>query len=88
MYSSLEMETATSNEVGMSLTRIIFVDINATAGVYKGYKEYRPLSYKSTINTKVVNATMWSVPEVYIQLELLYGNKCRGGIFGGTVHVS
>ena len=70
----------------MSLTRIVFVDINDVAtGVYREYREYRP-SYNTT-NMKIVNATMWSVPEVHIQLELLYVNKCRCGIFGGTAHV-
>lgn len=87
MYSSLEVETATSNEVGMSLTRVVFVDINVITGaVYKGSKI--PPHESGTTHTKIVNATMWSVPETYLELELLYGNKCRCGIFGGTAHVS
>ena len=87
MYSSLEVGTATSNGVEMSLTRIVFIDINIVTGVYS---EYRPSSHEGGIaNTKIVNVAMWSVPEVsYMQLELLYGNKCRCDIFGGTAHVS
>lgn len=86
MYSSLEMETATSNGVEMSLTRTVFVEINIVSGVYS---EYRPSSHEGGIaNTRIVNVAMWSVPEVsYMQLELLYGNKCRCGIFGGTAYV-
>ena len=85
MYSSSEVETATSNGVGMSLTRTVFVDINIAAGVYS---EYRPSSHVGGANTRIVNVAMWSVPEVsYMQLELLYGNKCRCGIFGGTAYV-
>ena len=86
MYSSLEVDTATSNGVGMSLTRTVFVDINIAAGVYS---EYRPSSHDGGIaNTRIVNVAMWSVPKVsYMQLELLYGNKCRCGIFGGTAYV-
>ena len=86
MYSSSEVETATSNGVGMSLTRTVFVDINIAAGVYS---EYRPSSHVGGIaNTRIVNVAMWSVSELsYMQLELLYGNKCRCGIFGGTAYV-
>ena len=86
MYSSLEMGTVTSNGVGMSLTRTVFVDINIAAGVYS---EYRPSSHVGGIaNTRIVNVAMWSVPEAScMQLELLYGNKCRCGIFGGTAYV-
>ena len=86
MYSSLEVETATSNGVGMSLTRTVFVDINIVTGVYR---EYRPSSHVGgTANTRIVNVAIWSVPKVsYMQLELLYGNKYRCGIFGGTAYV-
>ena len=80
------METAASNGVEMSLTRIVFVYINdVAAGIYREYREYR-LSYGTT-NMKIVNAEMWSAPEMHLRLELLYGNKCRCGIFGGTAHV-
>lgn len=87
MYSSLEMETAASNGVGMSLTRTVFIDINVITGAV--YKESRiPPHESGTTNTKVVDATMWSVPEMHLELELLYGNKCRCGVFGGMAHVS
>ena len=87
MYSEFEVETATSNEVGMSLTRTVFVDINIAAGVYS---EYKPSSHEGGItNTRTVNVATWFVPKVsYMQFELLYGNKCRCGIFGGTAYVS
>ena len=80
------METAASNGVKMSLTRIVFVYIKDVAtGVYKESKI--PPHESGTTNTKIVDATMWSVPEMHLRLELLYGNKCRCGIFGGTAHV-
>ena len=77
MYSSLEVETTTSNGVGMSLTRTVFV-----SGLCK-----IPYHESGTTNTRIVDATMWLVKEVYMKLELLYGNKCRCGIFGGTMYV-
>ena len=65
----------------MSLTRIVFV-----ANLYKEVKI--PSHESGTTNTKIMNVAMWSVSEVsYMQLELLYGNKCRCGIFGGTAYV-